>query len=248
MGAILRIFKNVSTVFLKKTESFLKLLLIDILYILANFNREIIVTRIKICGITRTEDALTAVEAGADAIGLVFYPASPRNVAIEQATKICRALPPFITTVGLFVNASYQAVTEISTKLSLGLLQFHGDESAEYCEQFKQPWIKALRVQATTNIVEEMRPYNKAQGILLDSYVAGVQGGTGISFDWSLIPQQTDKPIILAGGLTVDNVQQAIQVSKPYAVDVSGGVELAKGIKDPTKIVAFINQVKTALK
>lgn len=222
------------------------MLLIDILYILVNFNREIIVTRIKICGITRTEDALAAVEAGADAIGLVFYGASPRNVTIEQATEICQALPPFITTVGLFVNASYQEVSEISAKLSLSLLQFHGEESAAYCEQFTQPWLKALRVQATTNIVEEMRPYSKAQGILLDSYVAGVKGGTGISFDWSLIPQQAAKPIILAGGLTVDNVQQAIQISKPYAVDVSGGVEIAKGIKDPAKIIAFINKVKTA--
>lgn len=204
-------------------------------------------TRIKICGITRVEDALAAVEAGADAIGLVFYAPSPRAVTIDQAEKICKALPPFITTVGLFVNASYEEVSVISSKLSLGLLQFHGEESAAYCEQFNQPWIKALRVQPSTNIREAMQPYNKAQGILLDSYVAGVQGGTGTTFDWSLIPQQTEKPIVLAGGLTIENVQQAVQIVKPYAVDVSGGVEITKGIKDHNKIKAFINKVKSSL-
>ncbi|MFD1260024.1 phosphoribosylanthranilate isomerase [Entomomonas asaccharolytica] len=206
-----------------------------------------VVTRIKICGITRIEDALAAVKAGADAIGLVFFAASPRAITLDQASQICAALPPFITTVGLFVNASYEEVSTISSKLSLGLLQFHGDESPEYCEQFKQPWIKALRVQPTTNIVAIMQPYNKAQGILLDSYVAGIQGGTGTTFDWSLIPQQTDKPIILAGGLTVENVQQAIQIAKPYAVDVSGGVEVTKGIKDHNKMKAFINKVRSSL-
>ena len=204
-------------------------------------------TRIKICGITRVEDALAAVEAGADAIGLVFYAASPRAVTLDQAAQICATLPPFITTVGLFVNASYEEVSTISSQLSLGLLQFHGDESPEYCEQFMQPWIKALRVQPTTNIVTMIQPYNKAQGILLDSYVAGIQGGTGSTFDWSLIPQQTDKPIILAGGLTVENVQQAIQIAKPYAVDVSGGVEVTKGIKDHNKMKAFINKVRSSL-
>lgn len=204
-------------------------------------------TRIKICGITCVEDALAAVEAGTDAIGLVFYAPSPRAVTIDQAAQICKALPPFITTVGLFVNASYEEVSTISSKLSLGLLQFHGEESPEYCEQFNQPWIKALRVQPSTNIIEIMQPYNKAQGILLDSYVAGVQGGTGTTFDWSLIPQQSDKPIILAGGLTVENVQQAIQIAKPYAVDVSGGVEITKGIKDHNKMRAFINKVKSSL-
>lgn len=204
-------------------------------------------TRIKICGITCVEDALAAVEAGTDAIGLVFYAPSPRAVTIDQAAQICKALPPFITTVGLFVNASCEDVFTISSKLSLGLLQFHGEESPEYCEQFNQPWIKALRVQPSTNIIEIMQPYNKAQGILLDSYVAGVQGGTGTTFDWSLIPQQSDKPIILAGGLTVENVQQAIQIAKPYAVDVSGGVEITKGIKDHNKMRAFINKVKTSL-
>lgn len=204
-------------------------------------------TRIKICGITCVEDALAAVEAGADAIGLVFYAPSPRAVTIDQAAQICKALPPFITTVGLFVNASCEDVSTISSKLSLGLLQFHGEESPEYCEQFNQPWIKALRVQPSTNIIEIMQPYNKAQGILLDSYVAGVQGGTGTTFDWSLIPQQSDKPIILAGGLTVENVQQAIQIAKPYAVDVSGGVEITKGTKDHNKMRAFINKVKSSL-
>lgn len=205
------------------------------------------VTRIKICGITRLEDALAATYAGADAIGFVFYPPSPRSITLEAAEKIIQSLPPFATTVGLFVNASFEEVSKISNKLSLDLLQFHGEESPEHCEQFNQPWIKALRVQATTDITKEIKRYNKAQGILLDSYVAGVQGGTGATFDWSLIPQQTNKPIILAGGLTIDNVQQAIKIAKPYAVDISGGVENTKGIKDHDKIKNFIKKVKNYL-
>lgn len=204
-------------------------------------------TRIKICGITRIEDALAAANAGADAIGLVFYESSPRNVTIQQAKQICEALPPFVTTVGLFVNAEAKFTSDILNQVPLDLLQFHGEESASYCEQFNRPWIKALRVHPDAHILEQINNYPNAQGILLDSYVAGVQGGTGITFDWSIIPQSMSKPIILAGGLNLDNIQQAIKIAKPYAVDVSGGVETSKGIKDVSKIKAFIEKVNSCL-
>lgn len=204
-------------------------------------------TRIKICGITRVEDALIAAEAGADAIGLVFYEASPRSVTIDQAKMICKAIPPFVTTVGLFVNASKNLVHQVIAEIPLNLLQFHGEETASYCDQFNCPWIKAIRVHANVDISTEIASYANAQGILLDSYVAGVQGGTGKTFDWSLIPHSITKPLILAGGLTVNNVQQLIKIVKPYAVDVSGGVEVSKGIKDACKMKAFIKKVKNSL-
>lgn len=204
-------------------------------------------TRIKICGITRLEDALIAAEAGADAIGLVFYESSPRAVTINQAKLICEAIPPFITTVGLFVNADKKFVDAVLTEIPLNLLQFHGEEPASYCEQFNRPWLKALRVHANMSINAKIAPYANAQGILLDTYIAGVQGGTGKTFDWSIIPLSINKPLILAGGLTIDNVQLAIQKVKPYAVDISGGVEISKGIKDANKIKAFIKKVKSSL-
>ncbi len=204
-------------------------------------------TRIKICGITRLEDAMVAVEAGADALGFVFYKPSPRAITVDQAKNICQHLPPFITSVGLFVNASNNEVLEIANYLHLDLLQFHGEESAEYCKQFNYPWIKALRVQPNSDIEKTINHYSASKGILLDSYVAGVQGGTGTTFDWSLIPKNPSRPIILAGGLTIDNVQEAIQTCRPYAVDVSGGVECSKGIKDHDKIKHFIHNVKNAL-
>lgn len=204
-------------------------------------------TRIKICGITRLDDAIAAAEAGADALGFVFYEKSPRFISPVQAKTICQQLPPFITCVGLFVDETSAKVLEIADDLHLDLLQFHGDESAQYCEQFSYPWIKALRVKADTHIQETIDDYSKSKGILLDSYVAGIQGGTGTIFDWSLIPKNISKPIILAGGLTVDNVSQAIQACRPYAVDVSGGVEVRKGIKDHDKIKQFIKNVKSSL-
>lgn len=204
-------------------------------------------TRIKICGITRLEDALIAAEAGADAIGLVFYESSPRAVTINQAKLICEAIPPFITTVGLFVNADKKFVDAVLTEIPLNLLQFHGEEPASYCEQFNRPWLKALRVHANMSINAKIAPYANAQGILLDTYIAGVQGGTGKTFDWSIIPLSINKPLILAGGLTIGNVQLAIQKVKPYAVDISGGVEISKGIKDANKIKAFIKKVKSSL-
>ncbi len=199
--------------------------------------------RSKICGITRIEDALAAVEAGADAIGLVFYAKSPRAVSVQRARAIIAALPPFISTVGLFVNASRCELNETLDAVPLDMLQFHGDETAEQCEGYHRPYIKALRVQAGDDIAASCRLYAGASGILLDTYVAGVPGGTGETFDWALIPNGLSKPIILAGGLTSANVAQAITQVRPYAVDVSGGVESGKGIKDRDKIRAFMSAV-----
>lgn len=199
--------------------------------------------RSKICGITRIEDAMVAVEAGADAIGFVFYPKSPRAVTVQQARAIIAALPPFISTVGLFVNASRCELNETLDAVPLDMLQFHGDETPEQCEGYHRPFIKALRVQAGDDIAASCRLYAKASGILLDTYVAGTPGGTGETFDWALIPSTLEKPIILAGGLTSANVAQAIAQVRPYAVDVSGGVEKSKGIKDHDKIRAFMSAV-----
>ncbi|MGS7254286.1 phosphoribosylanthranilate isomerase [Pseudomonas anuradhapurensis] len=202
--------------------------------------------RSKICGITRIEDALAAAEAGADAIGLVFYARSPRAVDVRQARAIIAALPPFVTTVGLFVNATRCELNEILEAVPLDLLQFHGDETPQDCEGYQRPWIKALRVRPGDDLEAACRLYAGARGILLDTYVPGVPGGTGEAFDWSLVPARLSKPVILAGGLSADNVGQAIAQVRPYAVDVSGGVEQAKGIKDAVKIEAFVRAVKQA--
>jgi len=202
--------------------------------------------RSKICGITRIEDALAAVEAGADAIGLVFYVRSPRAVTAQQARAIIAALPPFVTTVGLFVNASRCELGEILDAVPLDLLQFHGDEPADFCESWHRPYIKALRVKAGDDIAAACNAYPSASGILLDTYVEGVPGGTGEAFDWSLIPPGLSKPIILAGGLTPANVAEAIARVRPYAVDVSGGVEQGRGIKDHAKINAFMQAVRSS--
>ncbi|HKS12232.1 MAG TPA: phosphoribosylanthranilate isomerase [Pseudomonas sp.] len=202
--------------------------------------------RSKICGITRIEDALAAAEAGADAIGFVFYAKSPRAVDVRQAREIIKALPPFVTTVGLFVNASRCELNEILEVVPLDLLQFHGDETPEDCDGYHRPWIKALRVRPGDDLQAACQHYHNASGILLDTYVAGVPGGTGEAFDWSLVPERLSKPVILAGGLSPDNVAQAIAQVRPYAVDVSGGVEQAKGIKDAAKIEAFLRAVKQA--
>ena len=200
--------------------------------------------RSKICGITRIEDALAAVEAGADALGFVFYGPSPRAVNVLQARAIIAALPPFVTTVGLFVNASRCELNETLDAVPLDLLQFHGDEAREACEGYHRPYIKALRVKAGDDIAAACDAFPGASGVLLDTYVEGVPGGTGEAFDWSLIPQHLSKPLILAGGLTPENVADAVARVKPYAVDVSGGVEASKGIKDHHKIRAFINAVR----
>ena len=201
------------------------------------------VVRSKICGITRIEDALIAAEAGADAIGLVFYAKSPRAVSIQQARDIVAALPAFVTTVGLFVNASREELNDVLAGVALDLLQFHGDETPAECERYRRPYIKALRVKPGDDIAQLAAPYAKARGILLDTYVPGVPGGTGAVFDWRLVPHGLSQPVILAGGLSADNVQAAIEQVRPYAVDVSGGVEASKGIKDAGKIRAFMRAV-----
>ncbi|MDF3934643.1 phosphoribosylanthranilate isomerase [Pseudomonas citronellolis] len=202
--------------------------------------------RIKICGITRVEDALAAAEAGADAIGMVFYARSPRAVSVQQARAIVAALPPFVTSVGLFVNASRCELGEILDAVPLDMLQFHGDESAADCDGYHKPYLKALRVKAGDDIAAQAAQYPRAAGILLDTYVEGVPGGTGAAFDWSLIPERLPRPLVLAGGLTADNVAAAIRQVRPYAVDVSGGVEASKGVKDAEKIRAFIRQCRQA--
>lgn len=199
--------------------------------------------RAKICGITRVEDALQAVENGADAIGLVFYAPSPRNVSIKKAIEIAQQVPAFVSVVGLFVNAEEDFVREVCSQVKLDLLQFHGDETPEECAQYGKPFIKAIRVKAGINLVQCAEDFSAAKGLLLDTYTEGVAGGTGHVFDWGLIPECLSKPVILAGGLNAENVSQAIQKVRPYAVDVSGGVEAEKGIKDAAKIAAFMQQI-----
>jgi phosphoribosylanthranilate isomerase len=199
--------------------------------------------RVKICGITRIEDALTAVEIGADAIGLVFYEPSPRNVQLEQAMKIAEKVPAFVSVVGLFVNADADFVRQVISRVKLDLLQFHGDETPEECASYGLPFIKAIRVKSDTNLVQCAKDFSASKALLLDTYTEGVAGGTGHQFDWTLIPVSLDMPVILAGGLNAQNVAQAIKQVKPYAVDVSGGVEISKGIKDAAKVAAFMQQV-----
>ena len=203
-------------------------------------------TRVKICGITRVEDALACAQLGADAIGLVFYASSPRHISVSQARAIMAALPPFITTVGLFVDADAVEVSAVLTELPLDLLQFHGNESPEYCQRFGRPYLKAMRVKPGVDLVQYAAQYAQAKGLLLDAHVEGVAGGTGQSFDWNLIPAHLPLPVVLSGGLHPDNVTQAIKRVQPAAVDVSSGVEATKGIKDAAKIAAFMQGVRNA--
>ncbi|MEH6346477.1 MAG: phosphoribosylanthranilate isomerase [Bermanella sp.] len=200
-------------------------------------------TRIKICGITRSEDALEVVSAGADAIGLVFYEPSPRAVTLDMAKSVVAAIPAFVTVVALFVNPSVKEVHRVLNGVRIDLLQFHGDEENDFCSQFQRPFIKAIRVRQTSDVVASSVRFPDAVGLLLDSYKPGVPGGTGETFDWSLIPTSQSKPLILAGGLTPENIASAIDQVRPFAVDVSGGVEAEKGIKDHSKINKFISEV-----
>lgn len=202
-------------------------------------------TRIKICGITRAEDALACVQLGADALGFVFYPPSPRYVAPEQAAQLVRLLPPFLTRVGLFVNAEPDEVRAVLAGVPLDLLQFHGDEDERYCASFGLPYLKAARVRPGMDLLEYAVRFPTARGILCDAFVEGFGGG-GQTFDWSLIPAVLPLPLLLSGGLTPENVGAALKAVRPAAVDVSSGVELAKGIKDHAKLADFIAEVRAA--
>lgn len=202
-------------------------------------------TRIKICGITREQDLNAAAAAGADALGFVFYPPSPRYVEPARAAALVRRVPPFVTRVGLFVNADVAAVRATLAAVPLDILQFHGDETAEYCERFGKPYLKVARMRPGLDLLEYARTYPSAAGLLLDAYVEAY-GGAGQTFDWSLIPRSLPLPIVLSGGLTTENVASAVRGVRPWAVDVSSGVEAAKGIKDADKIAAFVAAVKNA--
>ncbi len=200
-------------------------------------------TRVKYCGITNVDNAVFAAKLAVDAIGLVFYSKSPRCVSLEQAATILSVLPPFVSVVGLFVNPTSEAVERVLSQIPLNLLQFHGDEPAEFCNRFSLPYIKAIRMAPNVDVLTEIERYNTASGILLDSYHDKYAGGTGETFDWSRVPDSSVMPIILAGGLNVNNVADAMLKTRPYAVDVSSGIEVSKGVKDNTKMQQFMNEV-----
>jgi len=203
-------------------------------------------TRVKICGITRAEDAEAAISAGADALGFVFYAKSARALTAAQAALIIARLPPFVSKVGLFVNANADDVREVLATCSLDLLQFHGDETAAYCESFAKPYMKALRMRDDIDLTAQLAAYSSAAAILLDSYKAGVPGGTGEVFNWERIPSELSLPLVLAGGLRPNNAGAAILACRPYALDVSGGVESAPGIKCADAMTRFIEAVSAA--
>lgn len=203
-------------------------------------------TRIKICGIREPAMARAAAEAGADAVGLVFHAPSPRAVDVEAAREVALAVPPFVTVVGLFVNRDAQDVRDIAARVPLGLLQFHGDEPPEYCGGFGLPWMKAIRVGAGVDLIECDRRYSRAAALLLDAQVPGQFGGTGTPFDWSMVPPSLARPVVVSGGLDAGNVGRAIRALRPWAVDVSSGVEGARGVKDPARIEEFVRSVRDA--
>jgi phosphoribosylanthranilate isomerase len=202
-------------------------------------------TRIKICGLTREADVDAAVASGADAIGFVFYPASPRSVTPERAAELARRVPPFVDIVALFVNEDPARVRAVCEAVPINLMQFHGDEDASYCRQFSRPWLRAARVRPGLDLLEFARSFHDARGFLLDAFVEGYGGG-GHTFDWTLIPPGLPGYLVLSGGLTAENVGNAIERVRPAAVDVSSGVESGKGIKDHAKIAAFIAAVRKA--
>jgi len=203
-------------------------------------------TRIKICGLRDAATARETARLGADAIGLVFYAPSPRHVEIDAAREIVAALPPFVMSVGLFVDAEPDYVRRVLAQVPLDVLQFHGNESPEYCAQFSRPYLKAIRVKPGLNLLEYAASYAGSRGLLVDAFVEGVPGGTGEGFDWSLLPDDLPLPLILSGGLHPGNVKAAVEQVRPWAVDVSSGVESAKGIKDVAKIAAFVEEVNRA--
>ncbi len=205
-------------------------------------------TRVKICGITRTQDIKSVVDAGADAIGFVFFPPSPRNVSVELAQELVKYVPAYVQTVGLFVNASSEEILEVLKTVSLDVIQFHGDETPEQCQKIAKltgrRWYKAIQVKPDLDVISTIKQYQQvgASAMLLDAWHPELKGGTGHSFDWSQFPQ-LDIPLILAGGLKPENIENAIKTTKAYAVDVSGGVESAKGIKDQQLIEQFMQGV-----
>ena len=203
-------------------------------------------TRTKICGIIRLEDAKASILAGCDALGFVFYKESPRYIALDAFKVIARELPPFVTKVGLFVNADPAEIEEAIRSGLVNVLQFHGDETPDFCRQFKFPYIKAVAVSSSVDLLQYAKDFYDAEALLLDASHEHLKGGTGQTFDWNLIPHSLSKPIVLAGGLNVDNVKEAINQVKPYAVDISGGVEDSKGIKNSLKIQAFIKETQDA--
>ncbi|MCF7979253.1 MAG: phosphoribosylanthranilate isomerase [Chromatiaceae bacterium] len=201
-------------------------------------------TRVKFCGLTRLEDVDAAVALGVDAIGLVFHPASPRAVDAEQAAALVAAVPAFVTAVGLFVDAEADRVRAVLERVPLGALQFHGAEPADYCRSFGRPWIKSVAVRAGVDLEAEAQRYAGATALLLDTYDPALAGGTGRRFDWDLVPAQQAQRMILAGGLSAANIAEAIRQLRPYAVDVSGGIEQVKGVKDPDKMTDFMKGVR----
>ena len=202
-------------------------------------------TRIKICGITRSEDVQAAARAGADAIGLNFYPPSPRFLSLDWARQLASEVPPYVSTVAIFVNPSAAEVYTVLERVRPAMLQFHGEETPVFCAQFGVPYVKACRVRPGVDLLEYLRPFSGAAGWLLDSHVEEY-GGVGESFDWSLVPAERSHPLVLSGGLSRENVATAVRRVRPWAVDVSSGVESSKGIKDPVKIAAFISEVRNA--
>jgi phosphoribosylanthranilate isomerase len=202
-------------------------------------------TRVKICGITRDEDLRAVADAGADAFGLVFYPPSPRFLTLERAVQLSRAAPGFLTSVALFVNATAEEVNRVLEAVQPQVLQFHGEETPAFCRAFGVPYVKACRVKTGVDLLEYWRPFSDACGWLADAWVEGY-GGAGTGFDWSLVPAECANPLILSGGLNPENVGEAIRRVKPWGVDVSSGVESAKGVKDAARIAAFVAEVRNA--
>ena len=200
-------------------------------------------TRIKICGFTQVQDAVAAAKLGVDAIGLVFYPPSPRNVSIEQAVEIVNALPAFVTVVALFVDEQEAQIREVLSRVSIDCIQFHGDESVDACSVYNKPYMKAIRMKPDLDILAIAAQYQDATALLLDAYHPGIKGGSGSQFDWDLIPENCSLPVVLAGGLQVNNARLAVESVRPYALDVSSGVEAEKGIKDVAKMAAFIQAI-----
>ncbi|HSN19884.1 MAG TPA: phosphoribosylanthranilate isomerase [Usitatibacter sp.] len=201
-------------------------------------------TRVKICGLREPEHARVAAEAGADAIGLVFYAPSPRFVTTQAAAKVAAVLPPFVAAVGLFVDAPEAEVRRVLAEVPLDLLQFHGNETPEFCRAFGRPFVRAVRMERGTDLLEYAHRFSHAKALLLDAHSPGTPGGTGLTFDWKAIPADFPMPVILSGGLDATNVARAVREVRPWAVDVSSGVESGRGVKDPRKIVEFIRSVR----